>query len=176
MGILQRKGVMKRVHTRTMTIYSEAMLNRKTTPNCPQNRSPIAFDIALCNILKILHYACCVSVCLMMSVGTPRRMVRRSCQWDDPIGMVCLPSSDQEPLSNTPLFEEWLVHNRRRRLAESREEDELTLLAMADADRAQVIHRARNVWKVAFGFLRLSTKRRIDTGVKRAKALPTCPW
>jgi hypothetical protein len=71
-----------------------------------------------------------------------------------------------------PSFEEWLVHSRRRRLAESREEDELTLLAMADADRVRVIHRARNVWKIAFGFIRLSTKRRIDTGVKRAKALP----
>ena len=48
---------MKRVQTRTMTIYTEAKINWKMAPNLPKNRSPGGFGTAVRSILKMLRNA-----------------------------------------------------------------------------------------------------------------------
>ena len=45
---------MKRVTRHTLTIYTEAKINRKMVPNWPENRSPGEFGTALHSILKML--------------------------------------------------------------------------------------------------------------------------
>ena len=50
-------GFVKRVQRHTTTIYTEAKINHKMSPNWPWSRSPVEFGSALRSILKMLHNA-----------------------------------------------------------------------------------------------------------------------